>query len=221
MKNTEIYIYTHLGLGDHFITNGLVREFIARTNYSKYNLVCKYRNEKTVTQMYRDLDLLNIFLVESDEDFYCKKNDNHPVLKVGFQHIPNLNFDEVFYFQVGFDFSTKKDKFYIDRNYSRELECYNLEVPEGEYIFVHDTCSNNKFNLNIKTDFPIVKPDNLNYTPIDYLKVIENANEIHCVDSSFLNMIDLCVDHDNLFFHLARKSQFPKLLNDWSVVSYD
>ena len=34
-----------------------------------------------------------------------------------------------------------------------------------------------------------------------YSKLIEHAEEIHCIDSSFLHLVDRSVTTDNLYFH--------------------
>ena len=181
MSNTEIYIHTHLGLGDHFVCNGLVRKFISETSFERYHLVCKTKNEKTVRQMYKDLDCLDLCLVEKDSDLYKNIGSPSKVFRVGFFDPGDNKFDKMFYDQVGFDFSVKR----------------------------------------IETKHRIVKPDNFNYTPIDYLKIIENAEEIHCLDSSFLNMIDLAVNHDKMFFHKVKKTGYPTISDNWKIVEYE
>jgi hypothetical protein len=225
MNNTEIIIHTHLGLGDHFICNGLIREFISKNNYIKYHIACKKHNKKTVTQMYQDMENVEILSVESDLNLYeIPEAKLFPILRIGHENLDyNINFDESFYKQMDYDFSFKKTKFYINRNPQKEEECFESEVLSTPYIFVHDSFSGGCLDLNISTSLNIVKPNNLNYTPIDYLKVIECAEEIHCVDSSFLNMIDLSIKHNKMFFHSARSllgSRPPILFNDWKVIFY-
>jgi len=221
MNNTEIYIHTHLGLGDHFVCNGLVRKFISETSFERYHLVCKTKNEKTVRQMYKDLDCLDLCLVEKDSDLYENIGSDNKVLRVGFSDHGDGKFDKMFYDQLGFNFSVKRKNFYIERDKDRENEYYEEIIDSKPYIFVHDRSSVGSFDLRIETKHRIVKPDNFNYTPIDYLKIIENAEEIHCLDSSFLNMIDLAVNHDKMFFHKVKKTGYPTISDNWKIVEYE
>ena len=57
------YIYHHLGLGDHFICNGLVRQFIDKNKLSCVSVVVKTSNLKNVQRMFKDRDELITALV--------------------------------------------------------------------------------------------------------------------------------------------------------------
>ena len=220
MKPTDILIHTHLGVGDHFICNALIRKFIETTDYKTYHVACKRKNQKTVNQLFSDLSCVSLYLVDSDMELY-ELSRHVPVLRIGHEKMDqSVNFDVSFYRQMGYDISLKWDGFFIKRNHHRELECYKQEVPEEPYIFVHDSSSVGNFNLNHRTDLTIVRPTNHDWTPIDYLTVIERASEIHCLDSSFLNMIDLCVTHDEKFFHKVKNGQYPIISNSWKMIDY-
>ena len=57
-----------------------------------------------------------------------------------------------------------------------------------------------------------------------YSKLIELAEEIHCIDSSFLHLVDRSVTTNNLYFHNL-KNNFTeganlKLLKNWNVIEY-
>jgi len=57
------YIYHHLGLGDHYVCNGMVRELIK--NETTAVLFCKEHNMPTVEAMYKDCkNLLGIMLLD-------------------------------------------------------------------------------------------------------------------------------------------------------------
>ena len=47
-----VFIHHHLGLGDHIICNGLVREFAKSYNI---NLFCKSKNMYNVSVMFADV----------------------------------------------------------------------------------------------------------------------------------------------------------------------
>ena len=113
------------------------------------------------------------------------------------------------------------------------LKCVEMKVkktnfeemyPNEKYIFVHDFCSDKTFNLKIESDLKVVKPTMGDYSLMDYMKLIENAEEIHCIDSSFINMIDVSPLDRNLFFHDVRVlvgGLTPKLSEKWKTISYE
>ena len=67
-----IYLYHHLGLGDHIICNGLVR--LLTKNEKTYGLFCKEHNVKSVSFMFRDIKNLSIIPVNNDGDVVSYKN---------------------------------------------------------------------------------------------------------------------------------------------------
>lgn len=76
----EIYIYHHLGLGDHIICNSIVRNFC--DSYDTVYLFVKPHNYKNVEFMYRDLT--NITLIKGYDNFcenYIKRKN---YIKIGF-----------------------------------------------------------------------------------------------------------------------------------------
>lgn len=56
------YIYTHLGLGDQVICNGLVRSLVKSNE--QYCLFVKPRNFQTVSFMYKDLPNISFFMAD-------------------------------------------------------------------------------------------------------------------------------------------------------------
>jgi hypothetical protein len=55
----SIILHTHLGLGDMFICNGLVRKFVAENDYDQYYVVCKRYYMHSVEPMYSDDDRIS------------------------------------------------------------------------------------------------------------------------------------------------------------------
>lgn len=220
----KLFIHHHLGLGDHFVCNALVRHVVETSNFDEYVLVTKKHNIPTVEQMYCDLTNLKLFSVETDSGFYDKINQNGEILRIGFENLNRLKtFDVSFYEQLNIPFEYKKEKFKVCRNKNKEDKCFDFYSPPQDYIFVHSNASDKNFSLKLETDLPIISPVGYDFTLIDYLKLIENANEIHCIDSSFMNMIDLSVEHDNMFFHDCRSlvgGIAPTLVNKWKTISY-
>jgi len=217
-----------------FACNGLIRRLVSESDYENYYVICKKKNFKTIETMYSDEDKISVVPIEDNADdemrevakqfLHIKGN----IIRIGHENLDqHRNFDESFYEQLGYNIQDKFDWSKISRNKSIENECYNSEVSNEDYIFVHDMSSVGEFNLKIETEYDIFKPGQQNasekypWCVVDYLKVIENAKEIHCIDSSFLHMIDLIETKSPCFFHKIKNSQFPCLSEKWKVVNYN
>lgn len=226
MNTNDILLHTHLGLGDMFICNGLVRKFVAENDYDRYYVVCKKHYMSSVAPMYSDDDRIIVIPIQG-RDEYQEVEDlpiNAPILRIGHEHLsPDIRFDKSFYQQLGFDIKDKYSRCSVSRDRQAEEKCYEEHVNPGEeYIFVHDESSVGIFNLQTPSCYKVIKPTSREYTLPDYLKVIEKAKEVHCLNSSFVNMIDVILDRDNLYFHnIKDEAVTPTLREAWTIINYE
>lgn len=201
------YIYHHLGLGDHIINNGMVRHFY--NEYGAITLFAYKHNLKNVQYMYRDLENFQVIGSESDAqiDSYIQKT-GVDCIKIGFSDLsglmPELAFDKAFYKLADLDFSIRFDEFYLERDLAKENEVIEALNPTGEkYVFVHDD-SMRGFSIDlekVRTDYKIVMNDK-QFNVFDYLTLIENAEEVHFMQSSFKELIcSFKLDKPTLYQH--------------------
>ena len=229
----NIAIHTHLGMGDMFICNGLIRRFISESNYEKYYILCKKKYYNTIKKIYKDEEKIIVIPIDAENagDEYKEVKNlkiNGHILRIGHEKLQkiqdnyNCNFDEAFYKQMNYSIEDKFKWSSIARDGIKEIECYEAIVNSEDYIFVHDKSSVGEFDLKIQTDYDIIKPNNMNYGLIDWLTVISKAKEIHCIDSSFLNMVDLIPTNCQCFFHNIKKTECSVTLSKKSeIVKYD
>jgi len=200
------YICQHLGLGDHLITNGLIRTLIVESD--KYTMFVKPEYVQSVKFMFRDLPNIEFLEGSADSaiDFLRLNNiNNNDVIYAGFHWVDRYGstFEENFYLQNNVPFENKWSKFYVDRDTKREddiFEKYNIKEP---YIFLHqDESRGLTIDKNKIPNIKIVEPNQLQTNNIfDYSKLIQNAESVHCIESSFLHMIDLMNLNENVFLH--------------------
>jgi len=200
----ELYIYHHLGLGDHIVCNAIVR------NYSKQNdkiyLFVKPHNLDNVSFMYRDLK--NIEYIAGDDNVaqnYINTNNIKNLLQIGFDKLDRkIRYDESFYRQIGMDFEKKWTDFYIERDMNKEKELFNsLKIKENEYIFINEDSKRghlldkNKYRQDIR-----IVSSEIPCPLFDLCYIIENAKEVHLMESSIKCLSDhINIKTDKLFYH--------------------
>jgi hypothetical protein len=161
--------------------------------------------------MYRDEPNIEVIPVQHDGFVYqhiqttaSPVNENY-VIQVGFDNLwknyqnPNEpfystseNFDVRFYEIMGLSFDMRWTLYKTDRDLEKEKNFFkSLDIKENEYIFVHD---DDRFQIDmskIDSNLKVVKPTpGLTSNIFNYCYLIENANQVHTIESSFGLMID-------------------------------
>ena len=215
----KIVLHHHLGLGDHFVCNGLVNRVCE--SYDIVYLPCKSHNYETVKYLYSENKKVKVFKIDANEYnevFSFALMVDSPVLMVGFQnHNPN-NWDRSFYEQMKLDFSERYDSFALPKEPPDNL----ISPPDNDYILVHSEASVEKYSLNIDTSLEIFEIEKGKSNNIfSYIDVIKNAKEIHCINSSVFHLIDsLSEITDKLYYHDVRKSDGSKfkVSDKWKII---
>ena len=116
----------------------------------------------------------------------------------------NLSFYEQFNLPYNYSFN----KFKITRDEEKEESLLkhlkNTYEVKGPYQVVHNQSSYGKVDLQSNKNLPkiyIETETDLYKNIFLYLKVIENAEEIHCLDSSFLHLVER-VNTNAIFFFI-------------------
>ena len=232
IQGNEFIIYHHLGLGDVVICNGLIN-FVSK-NYNKIFLIVDINLLNQIEYLYslnKKIQVIPVNLREvNNAEEEVKKISNKlklEVLKVGFSYIPGMRFYKSFYKQLNLKYKISYSLFSQPRNQDKENELYNhlldyYKIEDEKYNLVHSEASNKSFDLNIKNDYQTIyvnKESDIFGNMFFYNKVIENASEIHCVNSSFCHYVDRSKYEGPLYYHHVRGSKL-ELIKDWKVVNY-
>jgi hypothetical protein len=207
----NIYIFTHQGMGDAIMANGIIRTYTEK--YDRVYVFCKPKYTKNVIWMYRDNDKVFAMPMEDAQvtQFMqiCPFNNylivGHNKLHEELRSDPKGRFDKISYRMANVPFEDKWNKFYLQRNFESEKETYYSVLglkDNEEFVFVHDDEERPMLKSKLPKNVKMVRPDRKDVSIFDFLYTIEKAKEVHCIDSCFLNLID-CVQlrNDNLFFH--------------------
>ena len=222
-------------MGDMISCNGIVRFYAEK--YDRVYVFCKPKYTKNVLWMYRDnLNIHVLPMEDSQVQLFMHVNPQHEFLIVGHEKLheelrrdPNGRFDQVFYKMANVPFEDKWNRFYIQRMPDLELDVYYNKLKlkdDSEFIFVHDDFERSIPQNRLPSDVRIIRPDRQDISIFDFLYTIEKAKEVHCIDSSFLNLID-CIQlrqDQNLYFHkyvkihLAGEGGTPTTKLPWKIL---
>jgi len=240
----NIFIYQHLGLGDIISNNGLVRYLIELNPKTKtFYIFCKEMHEKSMKFMFRDIKKVKVITISNNqksekqeiEKYLKKQKKNFELIKIGhdFYHATDkLNPDFKtqpwhctvnFYKQFGLPYDYRFSKTFWKRNLKREKKLLKkLTGNKKKFIFVHDD-----INRGLKIDtsqlakkFKIIRNNNDNFI-FDYGLILENAKELHLIESSFRQLCEtLMLKSKKLFLYKDDRtdysmSLFNKKTNKW------
>jgi hypothetical protein len=219
-------------LGDHLLCLGIYREYAKK--YSSVVIPATSNYGETLKALLSDLS--NVSVVEFDFPIHDTRlplvmesrslilqHLGFDELRLGsfgpnFFHDINMRLDENYYSQANLDIDTRWRSFHIPRDLSREYELRNLLVPKNRpYIFVHDDARRN-FNIRpelLPEGIIVIRPDmslSKRFKFFDYLTLIEGAEEIHCIESSFAALIEGMQIQGEKFAHRYAR---PEALNDF------
>lgn len=194
------FIHHHTGMGDHISCHGIVRHYCEITD--KVGVFVQPHNLENVKYMFNDIKNLFLFEMYDSQAFqFVSEHKITDIIRVGdavggnTSKCKRQNFEEDFYIMSDVPVKYKTEKFYINRDIEKEKELFNsLNLTKGEYIFVHDKDNSFENGSHLKflpNNIRIVKPTS--HGLFDWMYVIENAKEIHCINSSFICLID-CMD---------------------------
>lgn len=220
---SELYIYHHLGLGDHVICNGLVREYAAK--YDRVHLFCKVHNVPSVAAMYSDINVTCIPASDADAQQFIQQNPGNNYLVIGFNLMNNVDpFDKQFYDLANIPFVCKWNSFHCPRTFN-EIKLFNSIHRHDRYAVVHEDTARGYCIDHKCIKLPEVE---VRYRPgfnlSDYRVLLEFAEEIHVIDSSMLFFVDSLPElaHHKLFVHRYARNNLPfhipVLKHNWTIL---
>jgi hypothetical protein len=233
IKSDEAHVLTHLGMGDQITCNGLVRELYKK--HSKLYIYCKLKYFYSIEFMYRDLPNLHVLpMEESGAHNFINCHGVKNFYNMGYDpkiHGNNgLTVEQTFFQQAGISFSKKWESFFVQRDPNRESLLFNhFKLTPGKYVFVHDDIFRRQIidsSLFEDKQVPIFRalPEHTNNI-FDFCKLIENAQEVHVIESCMMFLIDLVFQNEfknkKLFIHRYTKPikpfEYPTNILDWKI----
>lgn len=220
---TRVILHHHLGLGDHFICNGLVNH-LAETQI--VHLPCKRAYRATIACLYGEQPNVDVFPVDDEAADVADAAHrlNAEILRVGFGRVDRARFDRSFYEQLGVPFEYRYSKFRLPSRIPHEEDVFHaLAGGHERYGLVHREASRGVYALRLPPSMFVIEItrragaifENL----LSYRRLIERAAEIHCVNSSVIHLVDSIAPLAALYYHDVWKRNFQTRLQ-WQTVAY-
>ncbi len=231
---SSIVVYHPVGLGDHLACSGIVRTYA--TTHDRVGVFCLEQNYPSVSALYRDLPNVTVLRVRSHRDIqrfrlrnamHLTRNHYDRVLNVRvLDEESGIQYEKQLYRSANVPIENLWDKFLLQRDAAAERALMEKLHAPGAYQFIHEDA---RFPLTPTklSNLPALRPDlALTKNIFDYCSVIECAQEINVMDSSFMFLVD-CLDYtapnQKRFIHrYARPNMpwnLPLLRKQWTILT--
>jgi hypothetical protein len=237
-KNKLLFLHGGMGMGDHIICNGLIHTLKIKYHLDEIHIPVSADYMQDMEKLYEDFDYIKIFQVDRAD--YKKETVNYGID----QSIPLLvitkprdlnQFDKSFYQQLNFDFSLRWNSFKLPNDLSDSKHFFKNFIKHDRYCLVHREFSDDKwikilsgngklreqYNFDIKTELPIYEikfgtAEKL----LDWVDVIQNAEELHFIDSGPIHLADsLDLNNKKLFYYDIQGKGTIHVRHNWNYVN--
>jgi hypothetical protein len=209
MSAPPVVIVHHIGLGDHIMLNGMARHL---SQIRRIIILVNIGHKESIDFMYRDCPAITVDAHDNLETNMRNVLFNYvntgceilPLATYGLQDqiwkafahgdTPFVTWAHLPYFQAKVNPEYMKTKFHVERDPEREQACMvRHDLTGKDYIFVHSEPARHKPNI-VESQYQVFNPDPTEtpFNVFDYLGVLENAKEIHCINSSWAWVVELC-----------------------------
>ena len=244
-SSNELYLHTHLGLGDHIDCNGMTRLYLNDYRFDKVHVFAKKKYFSLIEFMYRDEPKIEVIEIPGANEYeeikeYMEKASQDKYVKflrIGHENYPwgkekelKMGCAEIFYKQVGLNYKERFNRFHFEREPAEENRLLKKLNPEGqEYVFVHDDSARGfeiteeKIKEFCSEDVKIIRND-MSENLFHFCELLENAKQIHCMESCFRSLVETLDTKGKLYFHNFRDGASSYLGNstqkEWKEVTW-
>ena len=238
-----VFVLGNQGLGDQIVMKGIY-SYYASLNEKCIIPVCD-RYKSSIVRLTQDIE--NVFVVGyrmeiwqpnmlAHRDFLVNRGYTSINLGIFANSQSNLGLiplDERIFLEAKVNHDLRWKNFQVVRDIETEIELFNsLGCHTGKYIFVHEDVKRGLSidEENLPKGFKIIRPslNQKKFSIFDYIYILENASEIHCIESSFAILIEQLNLNVRKFIHRYARPDVesnPELhysfRSDWTILKSD
>ena len=230
IKSDEFILMTHLGLGDHIILNGLVNHLSEK--FKKIHLTVHTSTINNIEYLYSQNKKVRLIELPKNDELKTLENysfnNKLEILQLGFSNVKKTPFNIAYYRQLKIPYSYSLNKYFKPEDENKEIELQEQLIKyysanPSQIVLIHNESSKGTFELkNIKSNnnIYITKESDIYNNLFLYSKIISEAYEIHCLDSSFLHLVERTKTNAKLYFHDLFGASV-RLSKNWYYVRYE
>jgi len=239
----KLFFMSTSPLGDAFMLSGMVHYYGDRCNELHVPVMDGYY--ETLSTLYQDYPNIRIISDNSynhDDEAYIKKHNLGRIMRIEYLRWPIRNYGVVpmwdlqLYSNFELSFGLRYSNFRLPKHIAGSDELYDQLSGSEPYILVHRCTADHRQGLPINVPafrelngLPPIKiieiREGMTNNMMHYVKLIQNAQEIHVVPSSFHCLVDSIDTKARLFFHDIREKTAMSANSQWNnfkwiMVSY-
>ena len=230
----RLFFMGAFSLGDCFVLSGVVHYYAERCQ----ELHVPSRGEflETLSTLYQDFPNIKVIPINSqdEEDVYVNEHKLSKILGTPLQGenirglILHPLWDQQLYANHELPFSLRYKNFKLPKDVNGANELYQTLVKDGTpYALVHRYTGDHPHGIPISIEnfrsasgMSPIKIIDIDHTitnnMMQFLTLIKNASEIHCVASSFHCLVDSVETLSRLFFHDVREKTSMLVNSPWN-----
>ncbi len=238
IQGDEFIFYSHLGLGDQIILSGGINYLSKK--YKKIHIVSYEKFKNSLDLLYKDNANIEIFYLPKNMNKLTQENQEIPtevikyskktnleILKIGYdKKNKRLHFSKAFYKQLKLNykfsykyFTLNNDQSLVDKLTNHLKDTYKIK---DNFKLIHNEHSSGPVvlkNINENNSIYITRETDPFNNIFLYEGLIKDAEEIHCINSSFAHLVDRLDTNGKLFYHEILGSRLP-FVKKWEYVNY-
>ncbi len=230
IKSEEFILMTHLGLGDQIILNGLVNHL--SDIFNKIHLTVHSNTMSNIEYLYSKNKKVSLLELPKDEEIKTIQNyslnNKLEILQLGFENVNKIPFNLAYYRQLKIPYSYSMRKYFKPEDLNKEQalkkELINYySANSSDIVLIHNESSKGTFelkNIDSKNNIFVTKESDIYNNLFLYSNIISAATEIHCLDSSFLHLVERTKTNAKLYFHDLFGASV-RLSKNWYYVKYE
>jgi len=239
----KLFFIGPMSLGDSIVTSGIANYYWDRCIELHYPAKPQYF--KTLKTLFQDHPNIKVIPIDGYdmENEYVSHHQLSRIMRTGFETHNIKNFEIVpmwdmqLYANYGLSFDLRYKNFRLPKNIEGSEELYQNLSGGEPYILVHRYTGHHPQGIPINVpsfrEMQNLSPikiieieENITDNMMHYVKLIQNAEEIHVVPSSFHCLVDSMDTKAKLFFHDAREKTSMFINSSWNtkhwtVVNYN
>lgn len=231
----RLFFLGSVGLGDSFVQSGLVHHFADRSH--ELHLPAQPKFFKTIKTLYQDHPSIIVIPLEPEEEHitqYVQENKLSRILPIPlvqttirkYQIIPMWDIQT--YSNYELSYGLRYSNFRLPNHILGSEELYNALSNNEPYIIVHRYTGDDtagipinipefRKNAGLENNIRIIEiKEGITDDMMQYVKLIQHAEEIHCVPSSFHCLVDSIQTNAKLFFHDIREKTSMAVNTQWN-----